>query len=240
MIPQMRVYYGGSSWDNQALFDFNGRPLASLQVFKYVDTGAVTDLYIDAVKEVEVKVRIGDPVILPEAVTVIYNDSSTSEVAVVWDDVDLEAMSKSGPQDYIVYGTVRDQSGAVRALAKISVVEKNYVDNPSFEEADMSMWKITNINNVTTELGVIDKMQDAHSGTKSLHFWSRSDVHFTVEQTVENLAPGLYASACLSRAAMPLNKRSTSMRLQTVRLIEWILISMGGATSATQSSEISP
>lgn len=186
------VYYGGSSWDNQALFDFNGRPLASLQVFKYVDTGAVTDLYIDAVKEVEVKVRIGDPVILPEAVTVIYNDSSTSEVAVVWDDVDLEAMSKSGPQDYIVYGTVRDQSGAVRALAKISVVEKNYVDNPSFEEADMGMWKITNINNVTTELGVIDKMQDAHSGTKSLHFWSRSDVHFTVEQTVENLAPGLY------------------------------------------------
>ncbi|MGB4040585.1 MAG: glycosyl hydrolase 53 family protein [Bacillota bacterium] len=186
------VYYGGSSWDNQALFDFNGQPLASLQVFKYVDTGAVTDLYIDAVKEVEVKVRIGDPVILPEAVTVIYNDSSTSEVAVVWDDVDLEAMSKSGPQDYIVYGTVRDQSGAVRALAKISVVEKNYVDNPSFEEADMSMWKITNINNVTTELGVIDKMQDAHSGTKSLHFWSRSNVHFTVEQTVENLAPGLY------------------------------------------------
>lgn len=186
------VYYGGSSWDNQALFDFNGRPLASLQVFKYVDTGAVTDLYIDAVKEVEVKVRIGDPVILPEAVTVIYNDSSTSEVAVVWDDVDLEAMSKSGPEDYIVYGTVTDQSGAVRALAKISVVEKNYVDNPSFEEADMSMWKITNINNVTTELGVIDKMQDAHSGTKSLHFWSRSDVHFTVEQTVENLAPGLY------------------------------------------------
>jgi len=186
------VYYGGSSWDNQALFDFNGRPLASLQVFKYVDTGAVTDLYIDAVKEVEVKVRIGDPVILPEAVTVIYNDSSTSEVAVVWDDVYLEAISKSGPEDYIVYGTVRDQSGAVRALAKISVVEKNYVDNPSFEEADMSMWKITNINNVTTELGVIDKMQDAHSGTKSLHFWSRSNVHFTVEQTVENLAPGLY------------------------------------------------
>ncbi|MGB4716359.1 MAG: glycosyl hydrolase 53 family protein [Bacillota bacterium] len=186
------VYYGGSSWDNQALFDFNGQPLASLQVFKYVDTGAVTDLYIDAVKEVEVKVRIGDPVILPEAVTVIYNDSSTSEVAVVWDDVDLEAMSKSGPQDYIVYGTVTDQSGAVRALAKISVVEKNYVDNPSFEEADMGMWKITNINNVTTELGVIDKMQDAHSGTKSLHFWSRSNVHFTVEQTVENLAPGLY------------------------------------------------
>lgn len=32
-------YYGGSAVDNQALFDFNGRPLESLNVFKYVITG---------------------------------------------------------------------------------------------------------------------------------------------------------------------------------------------------------
>ncbi len=33
-------YYGGSSWDNQALFDFKGHPLESINVFKYVYTGA--------------------------------------------------------------------------------------------------------------------------------------------------------------------------------------------------------
>lgn len=33
--------YGGSSWDNQALFGFKGHPLESLLVFKYVFTGAV-------------------------------------------------------------------------------------------------------------------------------------------------------------------------------------------------------
>ena len=27
-------YYGGSSWDNQALFDFSGHPLESLQIFQ--------------------------------------------------------------------------------------------------------------------------------------------------------------------------------------------------------------
>lgn len=27
-------YYGGSSWDNQALFDFSGNPLPSLSIFK--------------------------------------------------------------------------------------------------------------------------------------------------------------------------------------------------------------
>jgi arabinogalactan endo-1,4-beta-galactosidase len=35
------TYYGGSSWDNQALFDGSGYPLASLKVFSYVRTGAV-------------------------------------------------------------------------------------------------------------------------------------------------------------------------------------------------------
>ncbi len=33
------VYYGGCSWDNQALFDFEGHPLESLNVFKYMRQG---------------------------------------------------------------------------------------------------------------------------------------------------------------------------------------------------------
>ena len=36
-------YYGGSSWDNQALFDYEGHPLASLQVFKYLQCGTITE-----------------------------------------------------------------------------------------------------------------------------------------------------------------------------------------------------
>ena len=27
-------YYGGPSWDNQALFDFEGHPLPSIEMFK--------------------------------------------------------------------------------------------------------------------------------------------------------------------------------------------------------------
>ena len=33
------LYYGGCSWENQALFDFEGRPLASLSVFGLLKTG---------------------------------------------------------------------------------------------------------------------------------------------------------------------------------------------------------
>jgi arabinogalactan endo-1,4-beta-galactosidase len=36
------LYYGGCSWDNQAMFDFHGHPLASLKVFKYLKYGSNT------------------------------------------------------------------------------------------------------------------------------------------------------------------------------------------------------
>lgn len=34
------LYYGGCSWDNQAMFDFDGHPLESLNVFKYLKDGS--------------------------------------------------------------------------------------------------------------------------------------------------------------------------------------------------------
>lgn len=42
--------YGGSEWDNQALFDFEGNPLPSLNVFKYVYTGAAMPPSLDSYK----------------------------------------------------------------------------------------------------------------------------------------------------------------------------------------------
>lgn len=35
------LYYGGCSWDNQAMFDFEGHPLESLRVFAYLKHGTV-------------------------------------------------------------------------------------------------------------------------------------------------------------------------------------------------------
>lgn len=37
-------YYGGSSWDNQALYAHDGTALESLKTFGYVYTGTVTDI----------------------------------------------------------------------------------------------------------------------------------------------------------------------------------------------------
>ncbi len=43
-------YYGGSSWDNQALFDYSGKPLSSINVFKYVFSGTSADKKNDYIK----------------------------------------------------------------------------------------------------------------------------------------------------------------------------------------------
>jgi arabinogalactan endo-1,4-beta-galactosidase len=67
---------------------------------------------------------------------------------------------------------------------------KNYVKNPSFEESDTSMWKITEVVAGTTDYQ--EKQADAKDGVKSLHFWSDQPVEFCAEQTITSLKNGKY------------------------------------------------
>ena len=68
-------WFGGSAVDNQALFDFTGKPLASLNVFKYVHTGAVCpDKLLDAVINPSIEAATGQTPALPEKVNVVYNN----------------------------------------------------------------------------------------------------------------------------------------------------------------------
>ena len=187
-------YYGGSSWDNQAMFDFTGHPLASLSVFRYLKDGATTTLRLDAIETAIVTVRLKDTVTLPDTVSAIFNDGSKKEIPVTWNTsgIDLATVSFNGVATYMISGTAESDGSTMDAVCQLSIVEKNYVENPSFELADLSMWTITNVNNKTTELFVIEKSSDAVSGTKSLHFYSTNEVDFTAEQVVTGLAPGTY------------------------------------------------
>lgn len=197
-------FFGGSSWDNQAMFDFDGKPLGSLAVWRLAGTGAVTAVRADAIGEIAVRTRIGDPVALPATVPVLFNDGSQKAMAVSWNAEGTVAgtsadwgkparvadMPNLGVAEYDVAGTVA--GCAIQAHARVAIVEKNYLENPSFEDADISMWKIDNIEGKTTELMVQEKASDAKTGNRALHFWSTNRVAFSVEQTVKGLAPGSY------------------------------------------------
>ncbi len=184
-------YYGGSSWDNQGMFDFEGKPLASLAVFRFMKEGAETDLRIDSIDDPYLIVRIGDEVPLPDKVTANYNSGETIDIDAEW-EADESKFAELGT--YKVKGTATDGDDKYDVTATVKIVELNYVENYSFEDEDVSMWNITNIDDATTELFIIDKQADAVTGSKSLHFYSTSvdGVNFTVEQEVKNLKAGTY------------------------------------------------
>nr|WP_033826974.1 glycosyl hydrolase 53 family protein [Bacillus andreraoultii] len=182
-------WYGGSAVDNQALFDFTGHPLPSLNVFKYVNMGSVASLKIDEVKNVVVDMNYGETITLPETVEVIYNNRSTAKVKVTWNENQLNDIQAKGVGTYEIKGTIE---GGLTVKATINILPKNYVINPSFEENDQSMWKITYGENTEPHTSFQNKASDAKSGDYSLHFYSEDKVDFQVEQTITNLTPGYY------------------------------------------------
>lgn len=184
-------YYGGSSWDNQALFDYEGHPLASLQVFKYLQCGTITETVIDHVQPIEINVDLGGEVVIPVQVPVICNDRSVEEHTVIWDEKAIAAIDTDKGGTFVVTGfvlqEVEDGQMEVPVTLTVKVCRQNLLSNSSFEEKDTSMWKI--MGNGTD---FQNKAADAYSGDYALHFWSNDAVSFTAEQTVTGLEPGTY------------------------------------------------
>lgn len=183
-------YYGGCSWDNQAMFDFTGHPLASLNVFKYLKYGSTAPLAIDYIPDVNVSINVDDEVSLPEKIDVVYNDrSKNTQEAVTWDEAQLAKIDTSKEGSYTVEGKMDDGSSVT---ANVQVEMVNYVVNPSFEDTDTSMWNVT-YNGDTDPTDYQEKEDDAHSGTYAFHFWSGdSDMDFAIEQEITDLEAGSY------------------------------------------------
>lgn len=183
------LYYGGCSWDNQAMFDFTGHPLPSLNVFRYLKDGHTVPLAVDFIPQTTVSCDVGEALTLPETVEVVYNDrSANTQVPVSWDASQAAAIDTQKAGTYTVDGTLSDGT-AVTADVDVEMV--NYVKNPGFEEADRSMWEIsyTGENDPTDYQ---EKADDAHDGDFSLHFWSDSDMDFSICQTLTDLPAGTY------------------------------------------------
>ncbi|MGM0920357.1 MAG: glycosyl hydrolase 53 family protein [Bacillota bacterium] len=181
-------YYGGTAVDDQALFDYNGHPLPSINIFNYVHTGAVAELQVDQVNDISLSIILGQTATLPETVTVIFNDRSRQEVPVTWDEEAFQQALESGAGSYVINGTV-EGGHTVRAYLEIS--PENFVLNPSFEDSDRSMWEIIH-GGSSPHASFLNNPTDAKTGNYSLHFYSGEGVDFRVEQQITGLEPGYY------------------------------------------------
>lgn len=172
-------FYGGSAWDNQSLFAWDGSPLESLRTFQYVDTGAVAPREIVAVEQPSLSFQEGDRMSLPETVAVDYNDGSTEHPAVTWSSaVDWIR----GPGVYEIPGVTATGQDVV---ATVTVLAVNYVVNHSFESADLSAWTLT---------GPAARAQtsDSSDGEFSVTFWNGDAYTASVQQTITGVPAGTY------------------------------------------------
>ncbi|SFB81807.1 glycosyl hydrolase 53 family protein [Butyrivibrio sp. YAB3001] len=192
-------YYGGCSWDNQAMFDFKGYPLQSLNVFKYVYEGHSAGLKVESVPDIEITVQVGEEVKLPTEAPVIYNDPSVQDsIEIVWDEADLAKLDTSKGGKITLHGTLKNEENS-RVICHLEVKEENFVKNPSFEDKDLSMWKI-DYANATNPTDYQNKKDDAHDGSIALHFWNgREDIEFTASQEISGLEAGTYQLECFAQ-----------------------------------------
>ncbi|GAA3914823.1 glycosyl hydrolase 53 family protein [Microbacterium invictum] len=176
------VWFGGSAWDNQALFSFDGTPLESLNVFAYARTGATAPREVTAVENPAVDVTDGDPIILPGTVRLTYNDGSTTDEPVTWSEA---AGYISGPGTYRISG---ETDSGHDTTATVTVRAVNAVVNPGFEGEDVSMW------HTTGDVLRLRATDDPHSGERSAHFYSAAPFSFTLTQELTGLAAGDYSA----------------------------------------------
>jgi arabinogalactan endo-1,4-beta-galactosidase len=172
-------YYGGSAWDNQALFAWDGTPLESLRTFSYVRTGAVAPREIVSVEEVSLLVVDGAPIALPDTVEVAYNDRTTEQHAVDWSDA---VAWIRGPGTYSIPG--RTDSG-LAVTADVTVEAPNLVVNPGFESADMSAWTLTGP-------AARQETADGFAGDYAVTFWNGSAYDTSASQTITGVPAGTY------------------------------------------------
>ena len=174
-------WYGGSAWDNQALFAHDGTPLESLRVFEYARTGAVAPREVTSVEKPSLTFVEGAAVTLPSTVAVSYNDGTSEQQAVTWSP---SADWIRGAGSYTIAG---ETTAGLATTATVVVTPLNHITNPGFEST--GGW-------TTTGMGLtVSAWDDPHSGTRSAHFYSGSAFTFGLSQTVTGLAPGSYKAS---------------------------------------------
>ena len=182
-------YYGGSACDNQTLFDFDGKALESLKVFKLIRQGNTVDIKADALDDVTLMIDLNGEIVLPDTVNAVMTDNSRQAVPVEWEPYDAAAMKAGGVKTYVIKGV----AGGMEATCQVAMIEYNHLANWSFEDKDNGEWVVNNLGGCE-QLYIEEKKSDSLTGTKHYHFYSAAagTVEFTLEQSVSSLPAGTY------------------------------------------------
>lgn len=149
------VYYGGSSWDNQALFDYYGHPLESLKVFRYLHCGTIAE---------KPEESISTEVVDDDRVNLIANNSFEESDTSMWEitgnGTDFQDnVSDAHSGDFSLHfwstGTVNfTVQQTITELAPGTYEFGLYIQGGDADGADMYIYADNGIERLTQETGV--------------------------------------------------------------------------------------
>ncbi|MFC5529496.1 glycosyl hydrolase 53 family protein [Cohnella yongneupensis] len=182
----------GNAWDNQAMFDFHGNALPSLDAYRFDASHLPAKAAVKAIDPDGITVSANVPAndlatLLPSTAGVLFNEGSIDQTPVVWETADQDRLSRIGT--FALNGTLTGTSLTVQI--KITVTSyRNLATNPGFEAAStLTGWTVTG----TTGAAKVDgSAGNAFSGSRSLNYWNATDYAFTISQTITGLADGTY------------------------------------------------
>lgn len=180
----------GNAWENQAMFNFKGEVLPSMDVFKLArpESGsAAVPATIARTYPAVLDLALGDALTLPDEVLAAYSDDSIRNVAVTWEATDPAALATGG--EVRVRGMVDGTDLTANLTINVST-QKNYVINPGFESGEFAPWTDTGDADAAD---ISKEASNVHSGTYAVHYWKGDPFAFTVTQTITDLPNGTYS-----------------------------------------------
>ncbi|XID96006.1 glycosyl hydrolase 53 family protein [Paenibacillaceae bacterium WGS1546] len=197
----------GNAWDNQAMFDFGGNALPSLDAFRFDPNRPPAKRAIRAMPLEGLTVTANEAAQavaakLPATAGILYNEGSIEQAAVAWPSIDPDRLSRVGK--FSLTGTVSGTE--LRAQIEITVTAyKNEVLNPGFEE-ELASW---NVSGDSAAAKVVTNEGNAHSGQRALNYWYGSDYAFRLSQPIEGLSDGRYTLKARISGEDPADQPST-------------------------------
>jgi arabinogalactan endo-1,4-beta-galactosidase len=179
----------GNAWENQAMFDFKGNALPSINVFDLVyPKQGRTSIPAAPVEIIHtgVKTHIDELPVLPTEVKATFSDDSIRNIAVTWEAIDPVKLKQNG--SFSINGTVAGTD--MGALANVIVNgTKSLVENPGFETGDLAPWVVEGD---TKAVNISNEAQNVKTGKYALHYWLNDPFTFTLTQKITGLANGTY------------------------------------------------
>lgn len=178
----------GNNWENQTLFDSQGRALASMNVFRAV---AGTQDFREATPQSAPPIRLTVSLDqreweLPTQVQAAFSDDAYRLADVTWTPLDRSKITK--PQTTSLRGVLTGTKVPVVAVLNV-VALSNQLSDAGFEVGSLGDWKVEG----PSQTLVIEKNPgNARNGDFTLKYWNEKAFQVAARRRIEGLKDGTY------------------------------------------------